>query len=52
MYREAIKMKKANYDNMLKDKKVIIFDLDGTLIDSVNMLNEIYATLVRVYSHK
>ena len=45
-------MKKANYDNMLKDKKVIIFDLDGTLIDSVNMLNEIYATLVKNFFDK
>lgn len=52
MYKEAIKMKKANYDNMLKDKKVIIFDLDGALIDSVNMLNEIYATLVKNFFDK
>ncbi len=34
-------------ENMLKNKEVIIFDLDGTLIDSVNILNEIYATLVK-----
>ena len=32
--------------NILGNKKVIIFDLDGTLIDSVNLFNEIYATLI------
>lgn len=35
--------KKPNLDN----KEVIIFDLDGTLIDSVNMFNEIYSELLR-----
>ena len=35
---------------MLKDKEVIIFDLDGTLIDSVDIFNEIYATLVKIIS--
>lgn len=34
-------------NNLLRGKEVIIFDLDGTLIDSVNMHNEIYATLVK-----
>ena len=33
--------------NILKNKKVIIFDLDGTLIDSVNMFNEIYSFLIK-----
>ena len=33
--------------NILKNKKVIVFDLDGTLIDSVNMFNEIYAVLIK-----
>lgn len=32
---------------ILKDKKVIIFDLDGTLIDSVNMFNEMYSSLIK-----
>ena len=32
---------------MLNGKEAIIFDLDGTLIDSVNALNEVYATLVK-----
>lgn len=32
---------------LLNNKKVIVFDLDGTLIDSVNMFNEIYAVLVK-----
>ena len=45
-----IKNKKKN--NMLKNKEVIIFDLDGTLIDSVNILNEIYSTLVKNFSGK
>lgn len=31
---------------MLKDKKVIIFDLDGTLIDSVGMWNEVDRRLI------
>ena len=33
--------------NILKNKEAIIFDLDGTLIDSVNILNEVYATVVK-----
>lgn len=33
--------------NILENKKVIIFDLDGTLIDSVNMFNEIYSFLIK-----
>ena len=33
--------------NILGNKKVIIFDLDGTLIDSVNMFNEIYSFLIK-----
>ena len=41
----ASKDKKNN--NMLKDKEAIIFDLDGTLIDSVNLLNEVYAVMVK-----
>lgn len=32
---------------MLKNKKVIIFDLDGTLIDSVGIWNEIDETLIK-----
>lgn len=34
-----------NYE-MLKDKKLIIFDLDGTLIDSLDTWNKVDATLV------
>ena len=45
-----IRNKKRN--NMLKNKEAIIFDLDGTLIDSVNILNEIYAALVKSISGK
>lgn len=33
--------------NILKNKEVIIFDLDGTLLDSVNMFNEIYALVIK-----
>ena len=36
--------------NMLKSKKVIIFDLDGTLIDSVGICNEIDETLIKIIS--
>lgn len=32
---------------MLKDKKVIIFDLDGTLIDSIGIWNEIDEKLIK-----
>lgn len=32
---------------MLKNKKVIIFDLDGTLIDSIGIWNEIDETLIK-----
>lgn len=39
-------------DNIFNNKKVIIFDLDGTLIDSVNMFNEIYAVLVKEITGK
>ena len=42
-----IKNIKLNNKNIFKNKKVIIFDLDGTLVDSVNMFNEIYAVLVK-----
>ena len=38
--------------NILKNKKVIVFDLDGTLIDSVNMFNEIYSVLVKETAEK
>lgn len=43
---------KIKNKNILKNKKVIIFDLDGTLIDSVNMFNEIYATLINIITEK
>ena len=39
-------------ENIFENKKVIIFDLDGTLIDSVNMFNEIYAVLVKEITGK
>ena len=32
---------------MLKDKIVIIFDLDGTLIDSIGIWNEIDKELIK-----
>ena len=35
---------------MLKDKKVIIFDLDGTLIDSIGIWNEIDIELIKTIS--
>ncbi len=37
---------------MLKNKKVIIFDLDGTLIDSVGIWNEIDETLIKMIGTK
>lgn len=33
-------------NKILNNKKVIIFDLDGTLLDSVNMFNKIYSLVV------
>lgn len=45
-----------NFNNknksILENKKLIIFDLDGTLIDSVNLFNEIYATLIHDLTKK
>jgi len=41
------KNRNGNNKNILLNKKVIVFDLDGTLIDSVNMFNEIYAVLIK-----
>lgn len=38
--------------NILQKKKVIIFDLDGTLIDSVNIYNEVYSILVNDITEK
>jgi len=32
---------------LLDDKKVIIFDMDGTLIDSVGIWNEVDVTLIQ-----
>lgn len=32
---------------MLKDKKVIIFDMDGTLIDSIGIWNDIDEELIK-----
>ena len=32
---------------MLKDKKVIIFDMDGTLIDSVGIWNQVDEALIQ-----
>ena len=32
---------------MIKDKKVIIFDLDGTLIDSIGVWNDIDEELIK-----
>lgn len=34
---------------MLKNKKVVIFDLDGTLIDSVGIWNDIDKRLINIY---
>lgn len=36
---------------MLKDKKVIIFDMDGTLIDSIGVWNEIDEKLIKQISN-
>lgn len=36
---------------MLKDKKVVIFDLDGTLIDSIGVWNDIDKDLIKVISN-
>ncbi len=36
--------------DMLKDKKVVIFDMDGTLIDSVGIWNEIDIELIKQIS--
>lgn len=44
-------MKKLDELN-LKDKKVIIFDLDGTLIDSIGIWNMTDQKLIRDYSGK
>ena len=43
---------KNNNKDIFKNRKVIVFDLDGTLIDSVNMFNEIYAVLVKETTEK
>lgn len=37
---------------MLKDKKVIIFDLDGTLIDSIGIWNDIDIQLINIVGTK
>lgn len=37
---------------MLDNKEVIIFDLDGTLLNSVNMFNEIYSVLIKRICNK
>ena len=37
---------------MFKDKKVIIFDMDGTLIDSVGMWNKTDETLIKKFTNK
>lgn len=34
---------------MLKNKKVVIFDLDGTLIDPVGIWNDIDKRLINIY---
>ena len=34
--------------NMFKNKKLIIFDMDGTLIDSVGIWNEVEATIALI----
>ena len=44
-------MKNLNELN-LKDKKVIIFDLDGTLIDSIGVWNMTDQKMIYDYSHK
>ena len=37
---------------MFKNKKVIIFDMDGTLIDSVGMWNKTDETLIKKFTNK
>ena len=39
--------KGVNCSNRIKGKKVIIFDLDGTLIDSIGIWNEIDKELIK-----
>lgn len=47
-----LKNKNINSNEIFKNKKVIVFDLDGTLVDSVNMFNEIYAVLIKKIAGK
>ena len=47
-----LKNKNINSNEIFKNKKVIVFDLDGTLVDSVNMFNEIYAVLIKKIARK
>ena len=37
---------------MFKNKKIIIFDLDGTLIDSIDIWNQVDVELVKRISGK
>lgn len=37
--------------NILKDKKLIIFDMDGTLIDSIGIWNEVDISTVEYYTN-
>jgi len=48
----CLKNKNINSNEIFKNKKVIVFDLDGTLVDSVNMFNEIYAVLIKKIAGK
>ena len=34
-------------DNMFKNKKIVIFDMDGTLIDSMGIWNEVDRRLIK-----
>ena len=44
--------RKNNFKLSKNNKSVIIFDLDGTILDSINMFNEIYSKLLKNITNK
>ena len=47
-----IRGRKNNFKLSKNNKSVIIFDLDGTILDSINMFNEIYSKLLKNITNK